>query len=138
MSHRLTAQENPETDRTSGWVIFAGIIAAMAALLNLLYGFTMLFNDEWVALAPRAVISFNLTTAGAATLFLGVLQLMVALGIFNGDLWARVVGIVAAGLNVLVQMGFMSIYPQWSWLLIGVNVLLIYGLAVHGDEVAKF
>jgi hypothetical protein len=38
----------------------------------------------------------------------------------------------------LVQMGFMSIYPQWSWLLIAVNGLLIYALAVHGDEVAKF
>lgn len=134
----MTTQDNPDTDRTSGWVIFAGVIASMGALLNLVYGFTMLFNDEWVVLAPRAVISFDLTTAGAATLFLGVLGLMVALGIFNGDLWARVVGIVAAGLNILVQMGFMSIYPQWSWLLIGVNALLIYGLAVHGDEVAKF
>lgn len=134
----MTTRENPETDRTSGWVIFAGTIASMAALLNLVYGLTMLFNDEWVVLAPRAVISFDLTTAGAATLFLGILQLMVALGIFNGDLWARVVGIVAGGLNILVQMGFMSIYPQWSWLLIGINALLIYGLAVHGDEVAKF
>jgi hypothetical protein len=134
----MTAQENPGTDRTSGWVIFAGTIAAMAAVLNVVYGLTMLFNSEWVALAPRAIISFDLTTAGAVTLFLGILQLMVALGIFNGDLWARVVGMVAAGLNILVQMGFMSIYPQWSWLLIGVNGLLIYGLAVHGDEVAKF
>jgi hypothetical protein len=134
----MSAQENIETNRTSGWVIFAGIIAAMASVLNVVYGLTMLFNNEWVVLAPRAVISFDLTTAGAATLFLGILQLMVALGIFNGDLWARVVGMVAAGLNILVQMGFMSIYPQWSWLLIAVNGLLIYALAVHGDEVAKF
>jgi hypothetical protein len=134
----MTTQENIGTDRTSGWVIFAGTIAAMAAVLNVVYGLTMLFNSEWVALAPRAIISFDLTTAGAVTLFLGILQVMVALGIFNGDLWARVVGMVAAGLNILVQMGFMSIYPQWSWLLIGVNGLLIYGLAVHGDEVAKF
>lgn len=134
----MTARENPGTNRTSGWVVFAGIVAVMAAILNVLYGLTMLFNNEWVVLAPRSVISFDLTTAGAVALFLGILQLMVALGIFNGDLWARVVGIVAAGLNILVQMGFMSIYPQWSWLLIGVNGLLIYGLAVHGDEVAKF
>ncbi len=134
----MTLRENPDTDRTSGWVIYAGTLAAMAGVLNILYGLTMLFNDEWVVLAPRAVISFDLTTAGAVTLFLGILHVMIALGIFNGDLWARVVGMVAGGLNILVQMGFMSIYPQWSWLLIGANGLLVYGLAVHGDEVAKF
>ncbi|MFK8023524.1 MAG: hypothetical protein AB8G26_06135 [Ilumatobacter sp.] len=134
----MTRPENPETDRTSGWVIFAGTISAMAAILNVVYGLTMLLNSEWVVLAPRAVIAFDLTIAGSATLLLGIVQVMISLGIFNGDLWARVVGIAIAVFNVLVQMGFMSIYPQWSWLLIAVNSLLIYGLAVHGDEVARF
>ena len=134
----MTTDQDRATNRTSGWVVFAGILAALAAMLNVLYGLTMLFNDQWVVLTPRAIISFDLTTAGVVTLVLGMLQIMIAIGIFNGELWARVLGIVTAGLNVMAQMGFMSIYPHWSWLLIGVNVLVIYGLAVHGDEVAKF
>ena len=32
-------------------------------------------------------------------------------------------------------MAFMSAYPQWSWISIIINGLIIYGLAVHGDEV---
>ena len=51
----MTRPENPETDRTSGWVIFAGTISAMAAILNVVYGLTMLLNSEWVVLAPRAL-----------------------------------------------------------------------------------
>ena len=46
--------------------------------------------------------------------------------------------IIVAALNVLAQFAFMSVYPAWSWMVIIVNGLIIYGLAVHGDEVAEF
>ena len=58
-------------------------------------------------------------------------------GIFNGDLWARILGIIGASLNVLAQMAFLSIYPAWSFLIILIDALVIYALAVHGDEVAE-
>ena len=124
--------------RTSGWVIFAGVIIAISAVSNIIYGLTMLINDEWVVLAPRAIVTFDLTTAGWITLGLGVLQFVVALGVFNGDLWARVLGIIGASLVIISQFAFMSVYPGWAWFGIIVNGLIIYGLAVHGDEVAKF
>jgi hypothetical protein len=64
-------------------------------------------------------------------------QLFVAFGIFHGALWARVLGIIGASLGIISQMTFMSIYPQWAWLIIGIDVLVIYGLTVHGDDVAE-
>jgi hypothetical protein len=85
-----------------------------------------------------ALISFDLTTVGVIFLIFGLMQLFIALGVLNGDLWARVLGIVWAALNVIAQMSFMSVYPEWSWLLIIINGLIIYGLAVHGDDVARF
>ncbi len=124
-------------ERTSNWVVFAGTIIAITAAANLIYGITLLVNDEWVVLAPRAVVTFDLTTVGVTYLFFAALQFVVAMGIFHGDLWARVLGIVAAGLNLLAQMAFMSVYPQWSWVVIVLDGLIIYGLAVHGDEVAE-
>jgi hypothetical protein len=126
------------SNKTSGWVIFVGSIAAVAAIGNMLYGLMLLFNDEWVVLTPNAVVAFDLTTVGVTYLIFGALLLVISFGIFNGDLWARVLGIIAASLNIIAQMAFMSVYPEWSWLLIIVNALIIYGLAVHGDEVAKF
>jgi len=127
-----------EVSRTSGWVIFAGVLAAIAAVGNLLFGLTAIFNSDWVVLAGDQLISFDLTTAGVIYLIFGLLQVVIAFGIFNGDLWARVLGIIWASLNIIAQMSFMSVYPGWSWLLIIVNGLVVYALAVHGDEVAEF
>jgi hypothetical protein len=126
------------SNKTSGWVIFTAVFAGMASVGNLLYGFTLLLNNEWIVFRRGALISFDLTTVGVIFLIFGLMQLFIALGVLNGDLWARVLGIVWAALNVIAQMSFMSVYPEWSWLLIIINGLIIYGLAVHGDDVARF
>ncbi|MGI9602059.1 MAG: DUF7144 family membrane protein [Acidimicrobiales bacterium] len=122
---------------TSGWVVFAGVITAVAAAANLLYGITLLLKDEWIVIAPRSVIRFDLTTVGIIYLIFGALGVVVAMGIFNGDLWARILGIVGASLNIVAQMAFMSVYPAWSWLVLIIDGLVIYGLTVHGDEIAE-
>ncbi len=130
----------PEFDqpaKTSGWVFFAGVATLVAAALNLLYGITLLANSDWVVIGEESLIHFNLTTVGITYLVFAALTFFVAMGILNGDLWARILGVVAASLNLLAHMSFMSVYPAWSWLVIIVDGLVIYGLTVHGDEVAE-
>lgn len=122
---------------TSGWVVFSGIVVALAASANLIYGITILANKDWVVLTPEQLIRFDLTTVGVVYLVFAALGLFVAMGIFHGDLWARILGIIGASLNILAQMAFMSLYPAWSWFIIAINALVIYGLAVHGDQVAE-
>ena len=128
----------PSRRSTSGWVIFSGLMVAIVAANNLIAGATLLINDEWVLLAPEALVVFDFTTVGVIYLIFAALQFFVAMGIFNGDLWARVLGIVAASFNLISQFAFMSVYSQWAWVNIVICGLIIYGLAVHGDEVAEF
>ncbi len=135
MTDRFTPR--PRTS-TSGWVVFSGTMLLLASLANLIYGITLLVNDEWVVLAVDELIWFDLTTVGIVALVFAALQFFVAMGVFNGDLWARVLGITFAALNALTQMAFISLYAEWSWLLLAVDLLIIYGLSVHGDEVAEF
>jgi hypothetical protein len=134
----MSYSQYPTQRPTSGWVIYAGSMIVIASIANLIYGIVLLVNDDWVALTPGAVVTFDLTTVGVACLILAALQIFVAMGVFHGDLWARVLGIIVAALSVLAQFAFMSVYPAWSWMVIIVNGLIIYGLAVHGDEVAEF
>ena len=89
-----------------------------------------------IAITTEGLIRFDTTTAGVLYLVFAGLQTLVAFGIFNGDLWARILGIIGASIGILSQMAFLSIYPAWSWLIIIINGLIIYGLTVHGDEVA--
>lgn len=124
--------------RTSGWVVFAGAITSVAGVMNLIYGLTLLLKDDWIVLTPEALVRFDLTTVGVIYLIFAAFQIFVAMGIFDGALWARVLGIIGASLNLVAQMAFLSLYPAWSWLVIIVDGLIIYGLAVHGDEVAEW
>ena len=133
----MTTDYSVATSRTSGWVVFPGIVTVIAAVANLIFGLTMLINDEWVLLTNEELLVFDLTTVGIIYLFFAGFQMFVAFGIFRGELWARVLGIIGASLGILAQMSFMSVYSQWAWLIIAIDALIIYGLAVHGDEVAE-
>lgn len=125
------------TSRTSGWVVFSGVVITMAAAANLIYAITLFANPDWIVLSPEAIVRYDLTTAGWVLLVFAVFQFFVAMGVFHGALWARILGIIGAALNALAQMTFMSVYPEWSWLVLIIDALIIYGLTVHGDEVAE-
>jgi hypothetical protein len=52
-------------------------------------------------------------------------------------MWARVLGIVIAVVSALVNIAFLSAYPLWSTIIIALDVLVIYALAVHGREAGQ-
>ena len=55
-----------------------------------------------------------------------------SLGIFAGYSWAAVLGIIVAVGNAITQLLAIGLYPWWSILIITIDVLVIYGLAVYG------
>lgn len=132
----MMTTNRPTRRTTSGWVIFSAVTIFISALSNLIWGLTLLLKSDWIVIAPQAILRFDLTTAGAIFLLFGIFQGCVGGGILSGELWARLLGILGASLNVVASMAFMSIYPAWAWLIIIFDGLVIYGLTVHGDEVA--
>jgi hypothetical protein len=120
-----------------GWLVFSGVVTLLVAATNLLFAITLLAKADWIVFTASGLVRFDLRTVGIIYLIFAIFQAFVAFGIFNADLWARVLGIIGAFLNILAHMSFMSVNPQWSWLVIVVDGLVIYGLTVHGDEVAE-
>ena len=55
-------------------------------------------------------------------------------GVFN-IIQGLVAGVIA-GVNTIVQLGFLAAYPVWSILIIALDVVVIYALIVHGRELA--
>jgi len=55
-----------------------------------------------------------------------------------GQNWARVVGVVFAVLNALVNLAFIAAYPVWITLTIVLDIIVIYALIVHGREARAF
>jgi hypothetical protein len=71
---------------------------------------------------------------GTVHLLLGVLLLVSGVGVLAGNLAARVVAVILAGLSALANLIFIEAYPIWSIIIITVDVLVIYALTVHGRE----
>ena len=57
---------------------------------------------------------------------------LTAVGIWLQVGVARWVGLAIASLNAIVQLLFIPAYPFWSLTLFAVDMLVIYGLVVHG------
>ena len=54
-----------------------------------------------------------------------------------GNLAARTVAVLLAGLSAIANMLFIQAYPIWSIIVITVDVLVIYALTVHGREMKR-
>ena len=58
--------------------------------------------------------------------------------IFVGNMFGRVVGIIVASLNALVQLAYLNHNTFWSLTMILIDILVIYGLAAHGGRLDEW
>jgi len=121
---------------TSGWIIFAATMFAIVGVFNFIQGLVFLVEDTWTVLTPDSILVFDLTTWGWILLILGVVEMVVSWGILSGQTWAQVVGIIIASVAIVLNVLSLSIYPIWGLIALVLQVLVIWALAVHGDEVA--
>ncbi len=115
----------------SGWVVFAGTMLAIVGCLNIIYGIAAISNSSFFVNDAQYVIS-SLKTWGWVALIIGCVQMLCAFGVWAQNGLAVWVGIAFAGLNAIAQLLMLPAYPFLSLALFGVDMLVIYGLAVHG------
>jgi hypothetical protein len=121
--------------RTSGWVVFASIMLVLAGMFGIIHGLVALINDEVYLVTKDGVVAFDFTTWGWIHLILGIIVFIAGFAVMSGQLWARIVGVFVAMLSAVSQIAFITAFPLWSVVIIGIDVLIIYGLLVHGEEV---
>lgn len=125
----------PEPTGWVGWVVFAAMMMIMVGSFQVIVGLTALFKSGYYAVpAQNLLVSVNYTGWGLTHIVLGALAVVAAFGLFAGKMWARVVGIAMALVSSVVNLAFMSAYPLWSIAVITLDVLVIYAIAMHGDE----
>jgi hypothetical protein len=68
---------------------------------------------------------------------LAVLAISAGYGVMAAKTWARIYAIILASLSAIFNLTVIAANPIWSIIVIAVDVLVIYALAVHGDEVER-
>ncbi len=119
-----------------GWAGFAGVMLIMVGVFDFIQGLVALVNDEFYVVGQEWVFQFDITTWGWIKLLTGVILVLSGIGIFSGNVLARTVGVVIAGLAAIVNFAWLPYYPIWSIIVIAACVAVIWALTAHGRDIA--
>ena len=137
----FTDEAYPRTVRRepSGWVgfvCFGGVMMLLLGGFQLIQGFVALLKDDYYLVTHNGLlVNVDYTAWGWTHLAIGAVAMAAGIGVIAGQVWARVIGVLVALASAVVNVAFLAAYPLWSAVVITVDVLVIYALVAHGDEV---
>ena len=132
------ARYDDEQTAWAGWVTFGGVMLLMMGVFQICQGLVALFDDGFYVVGSEGlVVEVDYTTWGWVHLVLGLVGVLVGVGLLMGNLAARVAGVGIAFLSALANLVFISAYPVWSVIVIALDVLVIYAIIVHGNELKR-
>lgn len=120
----------------AGWVVFASLILLVLGAIQVLMAMVAFFNPDYYSVPASALaVHLNYNGWGWLQLVIGLVLVAAGYGLLAGQLWARITAIVVAGLSALANLAFVAAYPWWAVIVITLDVIVIYAVAVHGSEV---
>ena len=119
--------------RGAGWLMFAGIMVFLVAVLNMIYGIAAIDGSKFFIEDERFILS-DLNTWGWVVLIIGVLQLVAAFSIWAGGEYGRWIGVITAGVSAIGALLALPGYPFWSLAVFALDILIISGLTTYGGR----
>lgn len=120
-----------------GLTVFAGALLIMVGVFHAIQGLVALFNDEFFVVGQDWTFKFDITQWGWVHLIGGIVVALAGFFLFTGAVWARIVGVVVAGISAVINFLWMPYYPVWSIVIIALDIFIIWALTVHGRDVAQ-
>lgn len=123
-----------------GWKIFAGIMVMLVGVFNVIDGLRAITNARQVeSHFPNGNVELPLTNDikvwGWVVLIIGAVMILAGFLIFSGNMFGRIVGVILAALNAIVQLSYLDHNTFWSFTMILVDILVIYALVAHGGRI---
>jgi hypothetical protein len=118
-----------------GWVVLASVLLCLAGVFNFITGLVAVFSDKVYVQGDAANVVLDVTGWGWFHIFWGLVLFGTGLALYAGQTWARIVAIVVVSVNMVTQLMEMPAYPLWSLVIITVDLLIIWAIIVHGDEI---
>ncbi|MGW4892981.1 DUF7144 family membrane protein [Kitasatospora sp. NPDC004240] len=112
----------------TGWTTFAGCLMIFGGTMAVFQGIGAIVNDDRYVVTGNYVYKFDVTGWGWLHLILGLVIVAAGFMLFTGAMWARILGVVAAGLNMIANFLWLPYYPFWAIVLIAIDVFVIWAL----------
>lgn len=127
----MTTDTSRAADGYSGWAAFAGVIMFIVGSLNALWGLGGVLNDDVVVVGGHGAIIADITTWGWVHLILGSIIALTGLGLLSGSSAARLPAIFFVAVNAIAQIVWFPAAPLWAFLMIVLDVTIIYQLTAR-------
>jgi hypothetical protein len=118
----------------TGWTVFAGVLLFMVGSLDALWGLAAILNDDIVIVGGHGAIVADITTWGWVHLILGSIMALTGLGLFAGSSGARWAAVFFVAVNAITQVVWFPAAPLWSFLIIILDVTILYQLTARWEE----
>jgi hypothetical protein len=122
-----------EERQPTGWTVFAGIILFIVGSLDALWGLAAILNNDVVVVGGHGAILADITTWGWVHLILGSIMALTGLGLFAGSGGARWAAVFFVTVNAIAQIVWFPAAPLWSFLMILLDVTIIYQLTARWE-----
>ncbi|MGK8465092.1 DUF7144 family membrane protein [Nocardia cyriacigeorgica] len=130
MTHMTEPGRNPVRQGVAALTTIAvAVLLLVLGLLSLFEGISAVVDDELFVPGREYVYEFDTTTWGWIHIVLGGLIVLIALALFTGAVWARVIAVMLAGLSIIANFLWIPYYPWWSVLVIALNIVVIWALS---------
>ncbi|HEX3293539.1 MAG TPA: hypothetical protein VHR38_07355 [Solirubrobacterales bacterium] len=123
-----------EERQPTGWTVFVGIILFIVGSLDALWGLAALLNNDIVIVGGHGAIIANITTWGWIHLILGSAMALTGLGLFAGSSGARLFAVFFVTVNAITQIVWFPAAPLWAFLMILLDVTILYQLTARWEE----
>ena len=120
-----------------GWAVFGGIILIIVGVFNALYGLTAIIGPDSAYFANAEsgnIWLLDVSAWGWWHLIVGIALILVGVFVTRGATWARTIAVIIASLNAISQLATLPYQPLLALAIIGLDLLIIYALVVHGRE----
>ena len=130
------AETKPVSPVAHGIAVFAGVIMIVGGAFQAVEGLAGIVNDQYIVVLENYFLAFDITLWGWLHLLVGLALLAIGIFLLRGATWARVAGMVVAGISALLNFVWLPHSPWWSLLIIAIDILVIWGLANYRREPA--
>ncbi|MEV5543624.1 hypothetical protein AB0L13_43090 [Saccharopolyspora shandongensis] len=117
-----------------GVELFAAVMMIIIGFFHIIVGLAAILRSSYYVVTQNYAFTIDVTTWGWVHLVLGVLVGITGIALITGQSWARVVGMIIAGLSALGNFLFIPYATVWSLLIIAIDVAVIWALAVDLRE----
>jgi hypothetical protein len=117
----------------TGWTVFAGMVLVIVGFLDALWGLAGILNDQVLVVGGHGAIIADVTTWGWVHLILGSVMAVTGMALFTGSSTARWVAVLFVTVNAISQIVFFPLAPLWAFLIIILDVTIIYQLTARWE-----